>query len=137
MVARSSSQTEVIEQYREKFPKSEYCSAHNVTAQGRSLDVRVSGDSNVEYLGVFDGGELVAVMSTWEGVEEVPYRHIGKTIVAPLYRGHRIIRQLIEWSILDRHQCIASDENQTHEGARVWESMIMREPVLSFSLWWP
>ena len=144
MIARSSSQTQPIEDYRRYFPHlgNEGVDAAyvdiKITAHGRLLDVvesqRLFG---AEYLGVFDNDELVAVLNTWEAVEEVPYRHIGKTIVEPSYQGNRIIRQLIEWWVQTHNQCLASDENQTHDGARVWESMIIKESRLSFSLWWP
>lgn len=138
MIARSSSQSQFIAEYKVKFPRPWNRAVHTVFAGGLSLDVRLSGGMfDVEYVGVFDGEELIAAMNTWGPEEDVPYRHIGKTIVAPAYQGHRITRQLIEWWVLSRRKCLASDENQTDDGARVWESMILRGPRLSFCLWSP
>lgn len=138
MIALSSSQTQFIAEYRSKFPRPWNLVVHKVTAQGRLLDVRISGGHfDVEHVGVFDGEELVAVMRTWGPDEPVPYRNIGKTIVAPTYQGHGITRQLIEWWVQTRQECLASDENQTHDGAGVWRSMISKEPRLTFHLWYP
>ena len=98
MVTRHSSQTQFIEEYRQHFPRPWNRAVHSLQFKDRFLDVRLSGGLfDIEYVGVFDDNQLIAVMKTLEPVEEVPYRHIGKTIVAPTYKGHRITRQLIEW----------------------------------------
>lgn len=138
MIALSSSQTQFIAEYRWKFPRPWNRVVHTVTARGRVLDVRISGGHfDVENVGVFDNEELVAVMRTWGPEEPLPYRSIGKTIVAPAYQGHGITRQLIEWWVQTRQECLASDENQTHDGAGVWRSMISKQPRLTFYLWYP
>ncbi|WP_198158537.1 MULTISPECIES: hypothetical protein [Sphingomonas] len=138
MVARSDSQTQFIAEYRFKFPHPWNRPITTVAAGHLTLDVRVNGGNfDAEYVGAFDGTDLVAVMNTWGPEGPLPYRHIGKTIVAPAYQGHGITRQIIEWWVTSRNECLASDENQTHDGARVWESMIMRAPRLRFYLWHP
>ena len=138
MIALSSSQTQFIAEYRYKFPRPWNRIIHTVAVEGRLLDVRISGGMfDAEYVGVFDGEELVAIMNTWSPEGPLPYRHIGKTIVAPTYQGHGITRQLIEWWVQTRQECLASDENQTHDGAGVWRSMISKEPRLTFHLWYP
>lgn len=138
MVTRSSSQTQFIAEYRFKFPRPWNRVITTVAAEPVALDVRVGrGIFDAEYVGAFDGEELVAVMNTWGPEEPLLYRHIGKTIVDPAYQGHRITRQIIEWWVTSRNECLASDENQTHDGARVWESMIIRDPLLRFFLWHP
>lgn len=138
MVQLHSSQTQFIREYERYFPRPWNKAVHFVRAQKRLLDVRVrKGLSGSEYLGVFDGETLIAIMNTWAPEDSVPYRHIGKTIVEQSYQGHGITRQLIEWWVQTHGQCLASDENQTHDGAHVWESMIKRQPRLSFSLWRP
>ncbi|MBX7459844.1 hypothetical protein K3180_02440 [Qipengyuania sp. YG19] len=138
MVQLHSSQTQFIREYERHFPRPWNKAVHFVHAQGRLLDVRIGkGMFDSEYLGVFDGEKLIAIMNTWAPVDCLPHRHIGKTIVERSYQGHGITRQLIEWWVQTHGQCLASDENQTHDGAYVWKSMIKREPRLSFSLWRP
>lgn len=138
MVTRSSSQTQFIAEFRPKFPRPWNRGITTISAGPVTLDVRVSGGHfDAEYVGAFHDDELVAVMNTWGPEHPLPYRHIGKTIVDPAYQGHRITRQIIEWWVTSRDECLASDENQTDDGARVWESMIMREPRLQFFLWHP
>jgi len=138
MVTRSSSQTQFIAEYRFKFPRPWNRGITTIYAGSVTLDVRVSGGHfDAEYVGAFHSDELVAVMNTWGPEGPLPYRHIGKTIVDPAYQGNRITRQIIEWWVISRDECLASDENQTHDGARVWESMIIREPRLRFFLWHP
>jgi hypothetical protein len=138
MATRSTAQTLYIDEYRSKFPRPWNRPVKTINAGSSALDVRVSGGMfDSSYVGAFDGEELVAVMNTWGPEGPLPYRHIGKTIVDPAYQGQRITRQIIEWWVTSRNECLASDENQTHDGARVWESMIMREPRLRFFLWHP
>lgn len=138
MITRSSLQSQFIAEYRQKFQRPWNRVVYKVVTQDGLLDVRVSGGPfDVEHVGVFDGEELVAIMVIWPPEGILPYNHIGKTIVAPAYQGNRITRQLIEWWVQTRQKYLASDENQTYDGAGVWESMICRDPLLFFSLWHP
>jgi hypothetical protein len=138
MVSRQSSRAEFIAECRIKFPLPWDRPITTVVANNATLDVRVSGAIfDAEYVGAFDGDELVAMVNTWAPEGPLPYRHIGKTIVAPTYQGNDITRQIIEWLVITRNERLASDENQTNEGAGVWESMIMRSPRLRFFLWEP
>lgn len=138
MIALSNSQTQFIAEYRVKFPRPWNRVVHTVMANGRALDVRISGGHfDVEHVGVFDGEELVAVMKIWGPEEPLPYNHIGKTLVDHAYQRNGITRQLIEWWVQTRQACLASDENQTHDGAGVWKSMISKQPRLTFHLWHP
>lgn len=138
MVTRCDSQTETIDDYRLKFPDPPSPIVATMMAGDARLEVHIKAAiSDARYVIVFDNDKLIAVMSTWRPDEPLPYRNIGKTIVDPAYQGRRITRQIIEWWVTSRNECLASDENQTHDGARVWESMIMREPRLRFFLWHP
>ncbi|MFN3677796.1 MAG: hypothetical protein ACK4TC_17700 [Sphingomonas pseudosanguinis] len=89
------------------------------------------------YVGVFDGSDLIAIVNLWSPDEDLGYRNIGRTLVDEKFQGNRITRQIIEWWVLNKGECLASDENQTDDGARVWESMILRDPILKFCLWRP
>lgn len=138
MVTRHSSRSEFIEECLPKFPHPWNRPITTVVTQKATLDVRVSGALyDAEYVGAFDANDLVAMVNTWAPDEPLPYRHIGKTIVAPAYQRNGITRQIIEWWVTTRNERLASDENQTPEGAGVWESMIMRSPRLRFFLWQP
>jgi hypothetical protein len=140
MVTRLSSQSEFIAEYRAKFPRSRSRGIITITANSTALDVLIGyGICGAEYVGTFDGDELVSVMSTWIEDDALPYRNIGKTIVEPAYQRNRITRQIIEWWVTSQNECLMSDANQTPEGAGVWESMIMRQtnPQIGFYLWHP
>lgn len=138
MVARTTSETESLDEWQTRLPLQWMATPATVIAGSARLQVRVSsGSVGARYAGVFEDGKLVGMLNTWAPEGPLPYRNIGKTIVDPAYQGHRITRQIIEWWVTSRIECLASDENQTHDGARVWESMIMREPRLRFFLWHP
>lgn len=150
MIARSTSQTENIDEWRRKFPTQLDPVTTTIVVESRQLPVHIAtGMNGAEYVGVFDGENLIAMVNTWSSEEplpdrrigganaHLPYRNIAKTIVHPAYQGNSITRQLIEWWVQTHQQCLASDENQTDDGARVWESMIIRNPKLRFSLWRP
>lgn len=138
MVARTTSETESLDEWQARLPLQWIATPVTVIAGRARLRVRISsGSVGARYAGVFDDSKLVGMLNTWAPEGPLPYRNIGRTIVEPAYQGHRITRQIIEWWVTSRDECLASDENQTHDGAKVWESMIMREPRLRFFLWHP
>ena len=138
MIARSSSQSQFIGEYRRHFP--EPCDPPRTTVQanGKNLDVHIGGGLvGSQYVGVFDGPDLIAIVNLWSPDDDLAYRNIGRTLVEARFQGNGITRQIIEWWVVTNEECLASDEDQTDDGARVWESMILRDPILQFFLWRP
>jgi hypothetical protein len=136
MVARAPSQSQPIGEYRKYFPEPRDPPCTTVQANGKHLNVHTrEGAVGSRYVGVFDGSDLIAVVNLWSPDENVGYRNIGRTLVEERFQGNRITRQIIEWWVITKEECLASDEDQTDDGARVWESMILRDPILNFCLW--
>jgi hypothetical protein len=138
MIALSSNQTQVIEEYNWKFPHPLRAPLAEIEFRGSKLKVRISpGMFDTEYVGAFDGDKLAGLLTIYSPEGPLPYHHVGKSLVHQAYKGERITRQLIEWWVGMNGKCLASDENQTFDGAHVWESMILRGGRLDFFLWHP
>lgn len=138
MITRLSSQAEFITDFTANFPRPLNQPIWEISAGTTPLDIHIAkGRQGALHIGAFFGNELVAVARIWSASCPVPYLNIGRTVVDPKFRGHQITRQLIEWWVNMSGECLTSDENQTPEGAGVWESMILRRPRLQFSLWYP
>jgi hypothetical protein len=103
-----------------------------------TLDISQSQDEfGNHFVGGYSAGKLVAyiTVSRPDADKPVPFEYVGYSIVERPHRGHGLTRALIDWWIARYGRPLLSDEGQTDESRRVWESMILRDPILDFELW--
>jgi hypothetical protein len=111
-----------------------------VSAAGQRWDVDVSHAAfGVSHYGIFDGPDLRAYfcVSAPCPPDPPPFFNIGSSVVLLPLRGFAVTRQFIEQWVAQQQTILASDNNQSEAGAGVWESLILRNPRLTFELWDP